>query len=392
MCLLYYFTKNNSIERFFQDFKDSPLCKNYTGRIEQIKNKPLPVLPEYLKNSLRTVEDTLKKVRPLILNYTNKIVDPILRGGIEIAYDLPWWHDRSFVLRSIMEAFGKKFEGRILDLAISTELFYLSSIIFDEIVDNQETCMHIPTFWTRLSEGKDRTIGKFRAECIKEELETLSLKALVDLIRKHKVESTKAMNLIETWNEMKGSFYEGQSLDLELQYKENPKIKEGMNMIEKIEADPTKKMIEMASILTNLDKNSYEKATKIGYLIGKATKLRDDIVDFVGEFKALGKMPGGDLIISLKEGKYVFDNSNKTIPVILTIEAIKKGQIEIHGTDIYSYQKEKLIKKIKKSEVIDQSKNYLSKLIAETKILANDLSGNKTSLENIIKLLGDFSI
>lgn len=124
--------------------------------------------------------------------------------------------------------------------------------------------------------------------------------------------------------------------------------------------------------IAEVEVNDMKLLGKIGYQMGMAFQIQDDILDFTGDPDLLGK----DLINDIKEGYY-------SLPIIY---AKKNG---LANVNLESLTPSEIIMKVKSSGGIEKSKKVANKYIEKTFKLLDLLPENesKNILEDIINIL-----
>ncbi len=173
-----------------------------------------------------------------------------------------------------------------------------------------------------------------------------------------------------------------------LQIQKNRKLAVDEETYFKIISDKTASLItaccEIGAASSTKDSQNVLKLSEFGENIGIAFQLRDDILDYVGKKKIMGKSSGSDL----KEKKF-------TLPLIHALNnASKKESKEIINlVKNGSYSKSKnivldFIKEYKGIEyTIDKTREYCS--FAKSKISVFSSSETKETLDNFVDFIGE---
>ena len=131
-------------------------------------------------------------------------------------------------------------------------------------------------------------------------------------------------------------------------------------------------------LLTNLDAEGISNLEKLGYSIGMAFQILDDILDFTGDQATLGKPIGSDLrnkIITLPSIYYFLDNKNDFDQFIRLSKSVSSESLE------------PIIDKITKSAAIEQSFETASDFIeGSCQVLEKFPSNDYTNaLKNLVE-------
>lgn len=172
-----------------------------------------------------------------------------------------------------------------------------------------------------------------------------------------------------------------------LQIQKNRKLEVTEETYFQIISDKTASLItaccELGAASTTKEKNSIQLLCDFGENIGIAFQLRDDLLDYIGKKKIMGKLSGSDL----KEKKF-------TLPLIHSLNnATKKEAKEIVSlvkNGSYAKSRGYVMDFIKEHNgieyTIEKTSEYCS--IAKSKITGFQPSETKTTLENFADFIG----
>lgn len=137
---------------------------------------------------------------------------------------------------------------------------------------------------------------------------------------------------------------------------------------------------ELGAVSAGADEHIYKKLYKFGYYIGMAFQITDDILDFTGTEKVLGKPAGEDL----RQG-------NITLPVLYAMQdSSLKNKIMNINENTSKEEMTKIITIIKDSDAIEKSgqlsRRYLDKAMTILKSLPDNKA--KTALQEIALYIG----
>tara|TARA_Y100000590_G_scaffold1150_1_gene1499 strand:- start:2308 stop:3318 length:1011 start_codon:yes stop_codon:yes gene_type:complete len=217
------------------------------------------------------------------------------------------------ILRSILCTFtcdstGGNWENA-LQSAISLELIHNFSLIHDDIQDEDTQRRHQPTAWTIW--GKEKAlVGGTTTHCLAnitslmEFSDSCSNKAIQ--LHLSKVLSEKCLQMIQ-----------GQVLDLSFEHKTNVTIEEYLEMISGKTAALISCAMHMGAYISEQNDSKALLFNNIGYLLGLAYQIRDDILGIWGNSEFTGKGVGSDVF-----------RKKKSLPII------HGSQIPEHKTSI----------------------------------------------------------
>lgn len=172
-----------------------------------------------------------------------------------------------------------------------------------------------------------------------------------------------------------------------LQIQKNRKLEVTEETYFRIISDKTASLInaccELGAASTTKEKNSIQLLSDFGENIGIAFQLRDDVLDYIGKKKIMGKLSGSDL----KEKKF-------TLPLIHSLNnATKKEAKEIVSlvkNGSYAKSRSYVMDFIKEHNgieyTIEKTTEYCS--VAKSKITQFKPSETKTTLENFADFIG----
>ncbi len=137
---------------------------------------------------------------------------------------------------------------------------------------------------------------------------------------------------------------------------------------------------QLGGIVSGADSSIHKKLYDFGYNVGMSYQIMDDILDFTGSEKVLGKPAGSDL----KQG-------NITLPVLFALEeeSIRQDIMSVHES-ISDKDMKAVIKKIKKSGAIEKSAEISDRFMQRAFASLEELPDIKArkALYDIAKYIG----
>lgn len=270
-------------------------------------------------------------------------------------------------LRPVFVLLGGKFGNydinNIKNVAVSLELIHMASLVHDDVIDDADLRRGQPTIKSRW----DNRIAMYTGDYIfARALDVLSN------INKPIAHQILAHTLVELCL--------GEIEQIEDKFQFNQNLRKYLRRIRRKTAILIAASCQLGAIAADVEDELHKKLYYIGYYIGMSYQIIDDVLDFVGTEKELGKPAGGDL----KQG-------NITLPVLLAMEtpAIKDDLVKItdHSTEA---EIARALELIKNSDAIDRSLT-LSELYLEKALnLIAELPQNraKNLLRDIAKTIG----
>ena len=302
--------------------------------LEKVKN----IIIKKIKNSDKTIEDALTEV----FEKSGKMLRP------------------AFVILSAH--FGEYKSEKILNIAAAVEMFHNATLIHDDILDNSIFRRNIKTVQSKYGQNYAVIIGDFLlARCIG----LLTNCEKIDVL-KDTVSSMERLCI-------------GEIHQFNIKGKTDVSIYSYLKRIAAKTAVLFALSFYIGAIESDCDEKMANNLRKIGFNIGMAFQIKDDILDMIGEEETIGKKVGNDI----KEGIY-------TLPILYVIkedgrlnELISKSNLsEIDINNVIKITREK--GGIYKAEILaDRYTNKALKLIEKLPEIES-----KTILkESAIKLL-----
>ena len=128
---------------------------------------------------------------------------------------------------------------------------------------------------------------------------------------------------------------------------------------------------ESGAVLSGIDEEQVSALRTFSYKLGMAFQVIDDILDFEGDEKTLGKPVGNDLLNGIITLPVIYASGNPRFETLIDYFFADKSNIEIHS---------ELIKLINDTNSIERSYNYAQGLINEAKEQLSLLPATKTRI------------
>ncbi|MBS4191037.1 heptaprenyl diphosphate synthase component II [Bacillus sp. FJAT-49705] len=303
-----------------------------------------------IKNIEQTLEETVHAESPLLHQASLHLLKA---GGKRIR--------PVFVL--LAGKFGKYDINIIKNVAVSLELIHMASLVHDDVIDDADLRRGKPTIKAKW----DNRIAMYTGDY----LFARSLE-LITKIEKPFAHQILADTLVELCI--------GEIEQIKDKYNFEQNVRNYFRRIKRKTAILIAVSCQLGAIAADVDDEIHQKLYKFGYYVGMSYQIIDDVLDFTGTEKELGKPAGDDL-----------HQGNITLPVLFAMEdaKIRKEIVKVRENTERA-EMEKIISLIKGSGAIEKSlrvsDNYLNKAL---KIL-NDLPQNraKKTLNDIAKVIG----
>ncbi|MBU9723951.1 MULTISPECIES: heptaprenyl diphosphate synthase component II [Bacillaceae] len=267
-----------------------------------------------------------------------------------------------FVLLSAQ--FGDYDLNEVKNIAVPLEMIHMASLVHDDVIDDAELRRGKKTIKSQW----DNRVAMYTGDYIFARAIEIATHCKEPAVNSVLADAMVEMVLGEV-EQIKDQFDPNQNLRMYLR-----RIKR-----------KTALLIEVSCQLGALAANArleYQKAlSKYGYYVGMAFQITDDILDFVGTEKELGKPAGSDLI-----------QGNVTLPAMYAMEKdpeLKKMIIELLETNKGDISI--IIEKIKESGAIKYSKKMSDRYLSKANQALTDLPDGhpKAALKQIANYIGD---
>lgn len=259
--------------------------------------------------------------------------------------------------------FGKYDINVVKNAAVPLELIHMASLVHDDVIDDAELRRGQPTIKAKW----DNRIAMYTGDYIF--ARALELVTEIENPLAHQILSKTIVELSV-----------GEIEQIKDKYNFNQNIKNYLRRIKRKTALLIATSCQLGAVASGVEEAVHKNLFRFGYYVGMSYQITDDILDFTGTEKELGKPAGGDLI-----------QGNITLPVLYAMEneAIRK-EIESVHEDMPRDEIERIISKILQSGAIEKSilisDHYLEKALA----ILDELPPNraKKTLRDIAKFIG----
>jgi len=260
--------------------------------------------------------------------------------------------------------FGNYDIHTIKKVAVALELIHAASLIHDDVIDDAE----IRRGQLTVKEKWDNRVAMYTGDYIF--ARSLELMTEIEKPEAHRILSNTMVELVV-----------GEIKQMEDKYRFDQNIKDYLRRIKRKTALLIAVSCQLGAIAADVDQAVHQKLARFGYYVGMSYQIIDDILDFTGTEKVLGKPAGGDLL-----------QGNITLPVLFALEddSIRPDILKVHE-NMSKEEIDRLIKKIKQSNAIDQARKVSSNYLNKALNILEELPKNKanTSLKNIAAYIGN---
>ncbi|WP_018660417.1 heptaprenyl diphosphate synthase component II [Heyndrickxia acidiproducens] len=270
-------------------------------------------------------------------------------------------------IRPVFVLLGAKFGDyrieRVKNVAVALELIHMASLVHDDVIDDSKLRRGKPT----VKAEWDNRIAMYTGDYIL--ASALEYITKVEDLTAHQI---LADTLVEVCTgeieQIKDKYHFGQNLRCYLR-----RIKRKTALLIAVSC-------QLGAIAAGADEQVHKQLFRFGYNVGMSYQIIDDILDFTGTEKELGKPAGEDL----RQG-------NITLPVLFAMQdtAIKNELQHVHE-HMPKTELDRVIGLIKSSGAIEQSyaisQRYLSKALKALEGLPD--SRIKKTLAELAKYMG----
>ncbi|WP_394579694.1 heptaprenyl diphosphate synthase component II [Cytobacillus firmus] len=314
----------------------------------------LKMMYSFLNSDLNVIEneleETIKAESPLLHQASLHLLQA---GGKRIR--------PVFVL--LAAKFGEYDIDKIKNVAVSLELIHMASLVHDDVIDDAELRRGQPTIKAKW----DNKIAMYTGDYIF--ARALELITNVENPHAHKILSHTLVELCI-----------GEIEQIKDKYNYDQNIRTYFRRIKRKTAMLIAVSCQLGGIAANVEEDIHKKLFKFGYFVGMSYQVIDDVLDFVGTEKELGKPAGGDL-----------HQGNITLPALFAMEdhRISEQIRRVHeGTERNDI--ENIIALVKDSGAIEKSLQISDKYLQKALGVLEELphSRSKKALRDIAKFIG----
>ncbi|MGD6845140.1 heptaprenyl diphosphate synthase component II [Bacillus infantis] len=298
----------------------------------------------------QSLEETVQAESPLLRNASMHLLQA---GGKRIR--------PVFVLLSAK--FGSYDISEIKKVAVALELIHMASLVHDDVIDDAELRRGKPTIKAKWDNRTAMYTGDY--------IFAKSLEVMTQ-IERPEAHEILAKTIVEVCV--------GEIEQIKDKYRFDQNLRDYLLRIKRKTALLIAASCQLGAVAAGVDESIHKKLYRFGYYVGMSFQITDDILDFTGTEKELGKPAGGDLL-----------QGNITLPVLFAMEdeEIRREIVKVDET-MDRKEIEKVISLIKNSGAIERSfavsNQYLSKALAVLDTLPQNKA--KKSLRDIAKFIG----
>lgn len=266
-----------------------------------------------------------------------------------------------FVL--IAGKFGNYDINVLKHVAVALELIHTASLVHDDVIDDAELRRGQPTVKAKW----DNKIAMYTGDFIL--AKSLEVITNIDSVEAHKILSHTIVEVcIGEIEQIKDKFDFDQNLRTYLR-----RIKRKTALLIAVSC-------QLGAIASGVEEHIHRKIYQFGYFVGMAFQITDDVLDFTGTEKQLGKPAGGDLL-----------QGNITLPALIALEnPALRTEIEKVHENMSKEEIGHIISLINHSGAIEKSLELSDRYLAKALAVLDELPANraKNSLKEIAHFIG----
>lgn len=251
----------------------------------------------------------------------------------------------------------------IKDVAVALELIHMASLVHDDVIDDAELRRGRPTIKSKW----DNRFAMYSGDYIF--AKGMELMTNIKDPIAHKILSNTIVELTI-----------GEIEQIKDKYRFDQNLKDYLLRIKRKTALLIAASCQLGAVAAGVDEKLHRKLYRFGYYVGMSYQITDDVLDFTGSEKELGKPAGGDLL-----------QGNITLPVLF---AMKDENLCSEIVKVYEGMSQdeivKVIDLIKGSDAIEKSIKISDRYLNKALKVLEDLPNNRArkTLRDIALYIG----
>lgn len=270
-------------------------------------------------------------------------------------------------IRPVFVLLGGKFGNYdinvIKNVAVSLELIHMASLVHDDVIDDAELRRGQPTIKAKW----DNRIAMYTGDYIF--ARALELMTKIENPLAHQILSDTIVELSV-----------GEIEQIKDKYNFEQNLRNYLLRIKRKTALLIAASCQLGAVVSGVPEKDHRKLYRFGYYVGMSFQITDDVLDFTGTEKELGKPAGGDLL-----------QGNITLPVLYAMEdeQIRTKIMSVHE-NMDRQELDEILKMIQGSGAIEKSLNLSDRYLDKALAILGELPPNKAnkSLQDIAKFIG----
>lgn len=306
-------------------------------------NSDLTLIEKELEETIEAESQLLRQASLHLLKAGGKRIRPVfvLLGGKFGLYDI----------------------NVIKNVAVSLELIHMASLVHDDVIDDAELRRGQPTIKAKW----DNRIAMYTGDYIF--ARALELMTKIDNPLAHQILSETIVELSI-----------GEIEQIKDKYNFDQNLRNYLLRIKRKTALLIAASCQLGAVVSGVPETDHRKLYKFGYYVGMSFQITDDVLDFTGTEKELGKPAGGDLL-----------QGNITLPVLYAMEDEEvRSRIKSVHEGMERKELDEVLNLIQESGAIEKSLDISDRYLEKALAILDELPANKAkkSLRDIAKFIG----
>lgn len=306
-------------------------------------NSDINIIEKEMKNAIQSNSQLLQDASLHLLEAGGKRIRPV------------------FVL--LAGKFGNYNIEVLKNVAVALELIHTASLVHDDVIDDSDLRRGQPTVKAKW----DNRIAMYTGDYIF--ARALQLMTEINNSEAHKI-------LANTISEV----CIGEIEQIKEKYDFDQNLRCYLRRIKRKTALLIAASCQLGAVVSGVEEKLHKKIFQFGYYVGMAFQITDDVLDFIGTEKQLGKPAGGDLL-----------QGNITLPVLYAMEDynLYKEITTVHE-NMTSDEITKIITLIKDSGAIEKSLQISDRYLEKSLNVLKELPANRArkTLRDIAIFIG----
>jgi len=314
----------------------------------------LKMMYSFLNSDINIIEKTLEEtIQPDSLLLKQASLHTLQAGGKRIR--------PVFVLLS--GKFGDYDINIMKNVAVALELIHMASLVHDDVIDDADLRRGKPTVKSKWDNRTAMYTGDY--------IFALSLELMTE-IKNPIAHQILANTIVEVCI--------GEIQQIREKYQYNQNLRDYLRRIKRKTALLIAVSCQLGAIAAGVEESIHKKLYRFGYYVGMSFQITDDVLDFTGTEKELGKPAGSDLL-----------QGNITLPALFAMQNPKyRAEIEKVNEHSEPSHMESIISLIKQSGAIEESLEISDRYLDKALAILDELPPNKVkkTLKDIAKFIG----
>ncbi|PLR99747.1 heptaprenyl diphosphate synthase component II [Bacillus sp. T33-2] len=314
----------------------------------------LTMMYSYLNSDLNVIEKELEKTIQAESTLLHQASLHLLQAGGKRIRPV-------FVL--LAGKFGNYDIDTIKNVAVALELIHMASLVHDDVIDDAQLRRGQPTIKAKW----DNRIAMYTGDYIF--ARSLELMTKINNPAAHRILSDTIVEVCV-----------GEIEQIKDKYHFDQNLRNYLRRIKRKTALLIAASCQLGAIASCVDEEIHRKLYLFGYYVGMSFQITDDVLDFTGTEKELGKPAGGDLL-----------QGNITLPVLFAMEdpEIRRHVKQVHE-NMGAAEMGTIIDLIKNSGAIERSLEVSGLYLDKALKILEQLPPNraKKTLRDIARFIG----